>query len=364
MKLLLITTDISIVGGIEQVINSLSNYFIDEYNYEVEVLSLFGNRENRINNTHFNFNDKVNIRFCNIDKPRRKYRIDEFTKDFKLKKYIWKELKNKEFDIVITFHHQISIPVLLNKHKIKGKIIVTEHSDYNFAIGRLDMLKRKLIYKNADKVIVLTSSSKNYYKNFLSNVDIINNPISFVSEKSSKCDKKRIISAGRLEFEKGFDRIIKIFANLDENYKEWVLDIYGDGSERESLIKLIKENKLENRVNILPFTKNLKKEFLESAIYVLPSRTEAFSLVLLEAMECGLPCIAFDLAGPNEIIKDGEDGFKIENNNLEEFKLKLELLMKDKEKRLFYGTNAKQNVKRYSIENIACKWKELFESII
>ena len=164
--------------------------------------------------------------------------------------------------------------------------------------------------------------------------------------------------------EKGFDRIIEIFADLTENYKDWILDIYGNGSERDNLIKQIKENNLEGRVNILPFTKNLKNEFLESSIYVLPSRTEAFPLVLLEAMECGLPCVAFNLAGPNEIITDGEDGFKIENNNLEEFKLKLELLMKDKEKRLFYGTNAKQNVKRYSIENIACKWKELFESII
>ena len=336
MKLLLITTDIRIVGGIEQVISSLSNYFINEYNYEVEILSLFGNIKNENKNTHFDFNDKIKINFCNIDKPRRKYRIDEFTKDFKLKKRIMKELEKKEFDIIMTFHQQLSIPVLLNKKKLKGKVIVTEHCDYYHAVGRLEILKRKLIYRRADKVVVLTNDNKKYYDKFLDEVEVINNPMPFSNEKYSNHNNKRIISAGRLEYEKGFDRIIEIFADLTENYKDWILDIYGNGSERDNLIKQIKENNLEGRVNILPFTKNLKNEFLESSIYVLPSRTEAFPLVLLEAMECGLPCVAFNLAGPNEIITDGEDGFKIENNNLEEFKLKLELLMKDKEKRLSY----------------------------
>lgn len=360
MKLLLLTTDVNIVGGIENVISQLTNFFVKEYGYEIEIMSLYGNPNMT---PHFNFDSRIKLSFANLKTQTMKNKLDEITKDLKLKKEILNRIKNKDFDIIMTFHYPISISVILNKKYISGKIIVTEHSDYHHGIGRLDMIKRKITYRKADKVVVLNEHNKKIYKNFLDNVEVIGNPRPFTSEKISSQKNNRIITAGRLEYEKGFDRIIEIFNDSFIRDSNWRLDIYGDGRQKEELIKMIEKYDLEDIIKIHPFTNKIKEEFLKSCIYVLPSRTEAFSVVLLEAMECGLPCVSFDLSGPREIIKNGEDGFIVKENNNNDFREKLKILMSNHELRDLYSKNAKENVKRFDIKNIAIKWEELFNEI-
>ena len=360
MKLLLLTTDINIVGGIENVISKLTNFFVEKYDYEIEIISLYGNSQIK---PHFDFNPRIKLSYANLKPPIRKSKFHEITKDLKLKNQIYNIIKDKYFDIIMTFHYCISLPLILNRKHIKGKIVVTEHSDYYHGIGRLDILKRKLLYNKADKVIVLTQNNKKIYEQFLSNVDVINNPRPFTTRNISKQVKKRVITAGRQEYEKGFDRIIDIFNDTEIKNSEWVLDIYGEGSEMKNLKNKIKKYDLEDKVRILPFSNRIDEEFLESSIYVLPSRTEAFPMVLLEAMECGLPCISFNLPGPSEIIKSNEDGFIIENGDINEFREKLKILMNNDELRKSYSKRAKDNVQRFDITKIADMWKQLYSII-
>ena len=198
----------------------------------------------------------------------------------------------------------------------------------------------------------------------MNNVEVINNPRSFISDDASNQCNNRIITAGRLEPEKGYDRLIEIFNDLDIKSNNWKLDIYGDGREKQSLINKIKSYGLDDIISILPFTDRIKEEFLKSDLYVLPSRTEAFGMVLLEAMECGLPCISFDLPGPSEIIKSGEDGFIIEFDNMKEFVDKLKILITDDELRKLYSEKAKENTNRFDISKIADRWKQLYSQIL
>lgn len=359
MKLLLLTTDINIVGGIENVISKLTDFWIEEYNYEIEILSLYGNDKVE---PHFDFNKKIKFSFANLNLLKIKNRLGQVTKDFKLKKDILDIIKNKDYDIIMTFHHPISMAVLLNKKHINGKIVVTEHCDYYHGIGRLDRIKRKILYKRADKVVVLTENNKKIYEAFLKNVEVINNPRPFKCKEISNQMNKRIITAGRLEYEKGFDRVIDIFNNPEIINSGWILDIFGDGSQKINLINRIKEYGLENKIRILPFTNNIKDEFLKSDIYILPSRTEAFPMVLMEAMECGLPCVSFDLPGPSEIISK-EDGYIIEKNNIGDFQEKLKALIYNERLRKEFSINAKNNVARFDIKNIGEKWNNLYYRI-
>ena len=87
-------------------------------------------------------------------------------------------------------------------------------------------------------------------------------------------------------------------------------------------------------------------------------------MTLVEAMTCGVPCVAFDCKyGPSDIIKDGEDGFVVEFKNYKQFVERTELLINDEELRIDMGMKAKANIGRYDVEKIMPLWIELFEKI-
>ena len=282
---------------------------------------------------------------------------------YKYGKQLKEYLGNIQYDFIIGTHFNTNMICILNKKDIKGKIIGSEHSEY-YQAGRLTRLIRALYYRKLDKFIVLTNEQKELYGRYLKNVKVINNPISFKSNEISNCENKRIITAGRLSHEKGFDRIIDIFSVISKKYSDWVLDIFGEGQQKELLQKKIKDYNLEDKIRILPFTNDIKQEFLKSGIYVLPSRNEAFSLVLLEAMECGLPSVSFDTSGPKEIITNNVDGIIIKNDDLNKFIEELEQVIMDIDIRKKYGREAKKQVKRFYIENIAKEWNGLFEEVL
>lgn len=97
----------------------------------------------------------------------------------------------------------------------------------------------------------------------------------------------------------------------------------------------------------------------------MTSRSEGFPMVLLEAMACGLPCVAYDCpSGPRAIIEDGKNGFLVENGNIDSFVEKLEQLIEDENLRIQMGKNANESVRKYDVETIMQQWKSLFESLL
>lgn len=165
--------------------------------------------------------------------------------------------------------------------------------------------------------------------------------------------------------EKGYDILIDVWNIVFKKHTDWILEIYGEGSERKNLQEKINKLGLKESFLLKGVVKNIQNKYLESSIYVMSSRYEGFGMVLTEAMACGLPVIAFECpCGPKDIIKDNEDGFLIELGNIEQMAEKIEELIVNKEKRKFFGENAKINVQRFSQDKIMNKWKELFEELM
>jgi glycosyltransferase involved in cell wall biosynthesis len=109
----------------------------------------------------------------------------------------------------------------------------------------------------------------------------------------------------------------------------------------------------------------VKREYLQSSLFVLPSRYEGFGLVLIEAMACGLPVVSFDCEnGPRNIIRDGQNGFLVQPFDVDAFAERLLMLMRNEELRQKMGVEAHQSSSQYQIENIALRWKSLFEELM
>ena len=108
----------------------------------------------------------------------------------------------------------------------------------------------------------------------------------------------------------------------------------------------------------------IQDEFRKSSFAVCSSKFEGFGLVITEAMACGLPVVSFDCPwGPRAIIKDGEDGLLVENGNVEKLAEALIMMIKHPERRQAMADKAVDNVKRFSIDQIAGMWKTLFDAL-
>src|SRR5690606_20540900 len=181
---------------------------------------------------------------------------------------------------------------------------------------------------------------------------IIPNSLPFVAEKTSSLTEKRIIAAGRLTHQKGFDILIDIYEKVYQQAPDWELNIFGEGEDREHLQEKITRKGLEKYIKLCGSVKNISENYQKSSIFVLSSRWESFGLVLIEAMNHGLPSISFDCDGPKNIITDGKNGFLIPKFDIKLFSEKLLSLMQDSELRNKIGNKAVESSIEYQEKNI------------
>ena len=191
---------------------------------------------------------------------------------------------------------------------------------------------------------------------------VISNPSPFQSLEISSLQNKKLIAVGSYSYNKGYDLLLQIWAQIENDFPDWELNIYG----RETKINLqeIAEKQHLKNIHFHEPVTDIGAKYLDSSIMVLPSRSEGFGMVLIEAMIFGLPVVSFDCPnGPKDIISDTEDGFLIENGNIYKFAEKLTSLMLHEDLRQKMGNIGRHNVQRFSASTILRQWDILFKSL-
>ncbi len=364
MKLLYITNGINGSGGLERVLSIKASYLTDLYDYEVTILSLNDNHLKPF----YKFSDKIKMVSIpvsgNFIQYLKSYRaglvnvINEMQPDIMavcddgLKGFLIPNIINVQIPIIYERHASVN----LNFKRGKGNLL-------SLAKNKLQHFIMKQAARKFDKFVVLTNANLKEWKG--DNLMVVPNPLSFYPQESAALQNKYVIAVGSHSYNKGYDLLILAWKQVLQKHPDWILNIYGKIDSNSTFITQVTDLGLKSNVNFYEPVKDIQSKYLESSIMVLPSRSEGFGMVLIEAMACGVPCVSFNCPeGPADIIKDGEDGYLVENGKVEKLANKLMKLIEQESIRKEMGIKAKQNVKRYLPEVIVQQWDILFKSLV
>lgn len=369
MKICIVTEQFYKSGGIERVLSHKIPYWLDIEEFEVVLITT----ENCSKPFFFPLPDTLKHIELGVDYDRTVplTSLSNLMKAVRHFKDLRRVIKHEKPDFIITCCYGFDF-YFLPLVKKNAQIINECHST------RVGVQKNNTSYKSKwakfirnkfervyDAMVVLSKEEAETIKG--NNVVVIPNPNpkSGVYNLSSSREKV-VISAGRVAPVKGYERLIKLWAKSNGPALGWQLHIYGDGELEylNSINILINSLGESESIKLKESVSNIKEIMNKSGVYAMTSINECFPMVLLEAMESSLPIIAYDVpTGPRNIIKNGETGFLIKEDNEEEFISKLNDLINDESLRRRLGKAAESDNQHYSLEVIMSKWTALFEAL-
>ena len=377
LKIVYCTPALYMAGGIERVLTLKANYFAEHFGYDITIILTEGKGKPLF------YPLSESIKVVNLDIGFEELWTCSFLKKIFIylrkqrmfRKKLSEELMRMRPDITVSLlRREINfINDIKDGSRKIGELHINRENYRNFNTEDASIIKRIFakLWSNSllshlrrlEKLVVLTEKDREAWTE-LNNVVTIPDPLPFVPSSVSMLTEKRVVAVARYSHEKGIDLLLQAWAKAEKLVADWRLDVYGDG-DRTGYEQQITELYIDrSRCQLHGRTDDVEKEYCNSGLFVLSSRFEGFGMVVIEAMACGLPVVAFDCPwGPRSIIKDSEDGLLVENGNVNALAVGLVRLMNDETLRRLMSKAGLENVKRFGIERIAEQWRHLFESV-
>ncbi|RYD34500.1 MAG: glycosyltransferase family 1 protein, partial [Verrucomicrobiaceae bacterium] len=170
---------------------------------------------------------------------------------------------------------------------------------------------------------------------------------------------------GRFVALKGHARLIEAFERLSSDHPRLRLLIVGDhGAERDNILRMIGESRVKERIVWTGYQPETVDFYRMMDLLVVPSDSEGLSNVMLEAMACGVPCLAHPACGANEVVVDGVNGILREMSTPDALASALGGIVPDKALLDALGTGARQTaVQRFSLASMVEGYSRLYEEL-
>lgn len=218
-----------------------------------------------------------------------------------------------------------------------------------------------------DALVLLTNKQKNdIIKRFgyRNNYYVIPHSLELPIIKNSKENNKVVIVA-RLHSEKRLEHCIEAFHMVVKTLPNAILEIYGDGEEKDNLQNLITKLNLNSNIKLKGFSREINKILQSAECSLNTSYYEGFALSIQESLANGTPVIAYDIKyGPSDMIDHNKNGFLVEEGNIEELsKIIINYLSKSRNEKDQYSMEAINKAKLYSNKRFSEEWFKLFEEL-
>ena len=350
-------------GGAERVVVNLANEL--QKNYRISIITFVPCI------SFYEVHRNITMLDCDINAKKKYF----YPKYFFAIQRLTHIIKKEKIDLIIGFTTTINIlTVLCSKLAGIPNIISERNNPKIYAPNLIWRAIRNNVYCYTDCLVVQTKANKTFYSKLIpeKKITVIGNPISkhFKKKRKSKRTNSpneflKIVTVGRLDYNKGHDFLLKSFAIVCKKHPNLNLLIIGDGILRNNMELLAKQLRLTENVTFIGHSSKVEDFYNDADIFVFTSRSEGYPNALLEAYYFGVPLISTDCPdGPSDIIEHGKDGYLIEVDNTTELTSSLEKLINNYELRKKMSETALKRAGRYEVDNIKIKWIEKFDELL
>lgn len=363
MQLTLVIYSLS-CGGAERVISRMANYWAEK-GWRITILTFDDGSEPPFYDLH------PKVIHHPIDTLR--FSVNSVQRIVNSLNRLWilrRTIKKSTPQAVISFTVKVNVLTLLATLWLGLPTIVSERAPpAQYSIGKLWNTLRHWTYPWTLGLVVQNPNILAYFSAVVQKKGhVIPNPFVLphdISAVEANRRTKTVIAVGRLDKQKGFDRLLKAFASIAQRHREWSLVIWGEGKHRVELETLRDELGLQGCAFFPGWTRKPFEEMKQAHLFVLPSHFEGFPNVLCEAMACGLPVVSFDCPnGPSEIIRDGIDGVLVPPDDVDALASAMEHLMNDPSTRRRLASHASEVVERFGLEKVMRMWEAVIHDAI
>ncbi len=299
--------------------------------------------------------------------------------------YQIKSMLSRRPDVVVTFTLETTLPMyLLTRLGMPKTFCWIISEDSNTAKGIDDTCQFKWLIKGVESILSRAYRSADYVTTVSSSVEhsvvhrygvdqrkvnTIHNPIELETVKRHSADvldpeydRNYILAVGRLVKVKQFDMLIHAFSEVRKTRNVNLL-ILGDGPEKPKLEQLIRDLSLTQHVHLLGFVDNPWVFMARANLLAVSSKIEGFSNVIVEAMAVGCPVLSTRCGGPEDIIKNGENGVLVEANRAA-LAAGMAGLLSDPSLCSRLGQSARISCQRYEPQRIAKEFEQMLETLL
>ena len=348
-------------GGVNRVVANLANQFCKHSDMNVTIYSL-----SECSSLAFEINQNVNLKSLDMEFYTPKQysgfrKILWIFNVFKKLEYIVKEEKDTIWLSTSTPFNMVFGLIKMKYPDIK--VVGCEHTSTVYSKGLLLDKLKSFFLKKLNYTVALTTQDKEYYKKIgVKNVEVIPNSISselFINH----CDfqRKYVIYVGRFEEEKQPLLALEAYQKSKLFEKGIGFKMFGVGSQLENIKDYIKQNQLEDYVELISGENRIDKIYNNAYALLLTSKVEGFPMVILESIARNVPVLSFDVPyGPRNIIQHNKNGFLIEPYDIGMFVFYLH----SERLKSIQVNNISYTMFDFMNENVIKSWLKIFNMLV